>query len=59
MAKGSNLVLQGMTGSLAGLVLTKAGDGETIIRSKPGKVRQPNTDAQLTQRGKFGVITHN
>lgn len=57
MAKGSNLVLQGITGSLAGIILTKAADGETVIRSKPGKVRQPDTDAQLTQRGKFGVIT--
>lgn len=56
MAKGSNLLLQGMTGKVGGIVLTKAGDGDTIMRSAPSVVRQPNTAAQQSQKSKFKLI---
>lgn len=55
MAKGSNLILQNMTGRIAGIVVTKAGDGDSVIRSKPTVVRQPNTDGQQQQKSKFAV----
>lgn len=56
MAKGSNLILQGMSGKIGGIVVSRYADGDTVIRSKPSHVRQPNTDPQLLQKGKFALI---
>ena len=56
MAKGSNLLLQGLTGKIGSLVITKAADGDSIVRSKPTTIRQPNTNPQLQQKRKFGEI---
>ncbi len=56
MAKGNNLILQGLSGKIGGVVITKSADGQVILRSKPSKVRQPNTDAQVSQKTKFAKI---
>lgn len=56
MAKGSNLLLQGLTGKIGSVVVSKAADGDSIVRSKPTTIRQPNTDAQVQQKKKFGEI---
>jgi hypothetical protein len=56
MAKGNNLILQGLSGKIAGVVVSKSADGQVILRSKPSTVRQPNTDAQISQKTKFSKI---
>lgn len=56
MAKGSNLILQGLKGKIGGIVVSRYADGESVIRSRPSSVRQPNTDPQKLQKGKFSKI---
>lgn len=56
MAKGNNLILQGLSGKIAGVVISKSADGQVILRSKPSTVRQPNTDAQVSQKTKFAKV---
>lgn len=56
MAKGSNLILQGLTGKIGGIIVSRYADGDSVIRAKPSSVRQPNTDPQKLQKGKFSAI---
>ena len=55
MAKGINLLLRGMTGKIGGFVIARYADGKTIIRERPSRMRQPNTDAQVVQKNKFAA----
>ena len=55
MAKGSNLIFQGMTGKLGGIIISRYADGDTILRTKPTRVRQPNTEGQIIQKSKFAA----
>lgn len=54
--KGSNVLLQNMTGSAGGFVATTAKDGDTILRASPKRGNQGKDEAHIPAQTKARAI---
>lgn len=54
--KGNSLTFRGMRGKVGGFVVTQAPDGQSIVKSAPSQVSQPNTEGQVNQKSRFGYV---
>jgi hypothetical protein len=57
MAKGSNLLLDNMRGSIGKFTVVQAADGDSIIKEKISVMYNPRTPAQIVQRQKMSEST--
>lgn len=54
--KGKNQLLQGMTGSFENLTVTRARDGDAIVKGKITQTTDAKSATQLAQRGIFAAV---